>query len=695
MNHEESTELETALDLGDLDITSRDGFILDIVNGHIRENLEDELVQEALKTGVDLRHYSREIEKELRTVETSSIGDYIKESKQIAQLHKEMKSCDNILQLMEDMLGTFQKDLGSISSEIQCLQDKSLEMSVKLVNRQQLKGKLSVFLDDIVITPAMLDTICTTSVSEPKFLETLRELDHKLKFAAAEEDTLAVQDVSDVMDKLKTKATIKIRTYMLEKIYELRKPMTNYQVPQDALLKYKYYYEFLQQHSPNTAAEIMSEYKETAGKVYFSYFKAYLSRLIKLEFEEVATKNDVMGAEDESRRSLQLSMFSSAKTIRSRGTVFTLGNRDDLITNQLEWPVIVPAQCADKRFPYEVLFRSTQYALIDNVCREYTFLSHFFRLKGEKAQVLFADVMGRTLVLIMKSLESYMDNCYDCICIMLCAHVVMFYHELMKKRGVGALVGFHNQLLQILWPRFNYVLSLSIHSVRETDPSKLSELDTRPHFITRRFAEFSSAILTLNEQFPNDQTARSMILLQAEVENVILRMAAEFPDRKNQLVFLINNYDMMLSVMQSRTSEISKEMGAVQDLLNKRINEFVDEILSPYFGGMISFVKDIEKKLETGTVGPANEAYIIQLVRGFSTDYKKSIDSINSTVMKCFTNFKNGTFILQSALTKMIQYYNRFHKILTQPPFKTLNCRTDLVNIHHVMVEVKKYKNQF
>ena len=43
---------------------------------------------------------------------TCCSGDYIKESKQIAQLHKEMKSCDNILQLMEDMLGTFQKDLG-------------------------------------------------------------------------------------------------------------------------------------------------------------------------------------------------------------------------------------------------------------------------------------------------------------------------------------------------------------------------------------------------------------------------------------------------------------------------------------------------------------------------------------------------------------------------------------------------------
>ena len=37
--------------------------------------------------------------------------------------------------------------------------------------------------------------------------------------------------------------------------------------------------------------------------------------------------------------------------------------------------------------------------------------------------------------------------------------------------------------------------------------------------------------------------------LQVEVENFILRMAAEFPLRKEQLIFLINNYDMMLAVL--------------------------------------------------------------------------------------------------------------------------------------------------
>ena len=40
-----------------------------------------------------------------------------------------------------------------------------------------------------------------------------------------------------------------------------------------------------------------------------------------------------------------------------------------------------------------------------------------------------------------------------------------------------------------------------------------------------------------------------LLALQSEVENFVLRMAAEFPDRNEQLIFLINNYDMMLTVL--------------------------------------------------------------------------------------------------------------------------------------------------
>ena len=45
------------------------------------------------------------------------------------------------------------------------------------------------------------------------------------------------------------------------------------------------------------------------------------------------------------------------------------------------------------------------------------------------------------------------------------------------------------------------------------------------------------------------QVDRCLLALQSEVENFVLRMAAEFPNRKEQLIFLINNYDMMLAVL--------------------------------------------------------------------------------------------------------------------------------------------------
>lgn len=67
--------------------------------------------------------------------------------------------------------------------------------------------------------------------------------------------------------------------------------------------------------------------------------------------------------------------------------------------------------------------------------------------------------------------------------------------------------------------------------------------------ITRRYAEYSGAIVNLNETFPDERVNRLLLKLQSEVENFILRMAAEFPSRKEQLIFLINNYDMMLNVI--------------------------------------------------------------------------------------------------------------------------------------------------
>ena len=53
----------------------------------------------------------------------------------------------------------------------------------------------------------------------------------------------------------------------------------------------------------------------------------------------------------------------------------------------------------------------------------------------------------------------------------------------------------------------------------------------------------------MNMLFAFCKVNKVLAALQVEVENFILRMAAEFPLRKEQLIFLINNYDMMLAVL--------------------------------------------------------------------------------------------------------------------------------------------------
>lgn len=183
-------------------------------------------------------------------------------------------------------------------------------------------------------------------VTDKEFMVQLISLNQKINFVKEQsfKETRSANDVKDILEKLKIKAMAKIRTYLLEQIYKFRKPMTNYHVPQNAMLKYKFFFEFILANERNVAQEICNEYIDTMSKVYFSYFKTYTSRLNKLQFEEAATKDDLMGVEDTAAKG-----FFHKTTLKNKSTVFTIGNRGDVLAQQLEAPIIVPhAQLKNK-----------------------------------------------------------------------------------------------------------------------------------------------------------------------------------------------------------------------------------------------------------------------------------------------------------------------------------------------------------
>lgn len=117
--------------------------------------------------------------------------------------------------------------------------------------------------------------IMQTPVTEKEFNTQLSNLNHKLNLVKELQfkEAKSSDDVKDVLEKLKIKAMSKIRQYLLEQIYKFRKPMTNYQIPQNAMLKNKFFFEFILCNERQVGQEICNEYVDTMSKIYYSYFK--------------------------------------------------------------------------------------------------------------------------------------------------------------------------------------------------------------------------------------------------------------------------------------------------------------------------------------------------------------------------------------------------------------------------------------
>lgn len=668
----------------------------------------DELVDshtgfDIVKSGVDLKSQKLEIEKQLKEVETACISDYMRESDNITDLFHRVTCCDQILERLETILCKFQADLGNICQEIISLHEQTVSLNMQLKNKQAVRSKLGQFIEDMTIPQPVIHHIMYTPVCEKSFSDHLVILDQKIHFFKEQDfkDAMSCNDVNQTLFGLKTKAIFKVREYVLRKIHDCRKYLSNYQVPQNALLKNKFFYQFLLSHERDRAREVQTEYIETMSKVYHSYFKEYIHRLCKLEYDEKPDEHDLMASDDQYNRSRANIIFNSKpSSLKNRSTVFTMGTRSSVIKLDLEAPLIMPgAAKQDVKYTPEALFRTVHYALLDNTCREFLFLKDFFMTSGETQTAdLFNLVFSKTLNLIHSHFNEQFKSSFDTIAIFLCLHLVYRYREMAKKKKVMVLDHYWDSMVKCLYPRFEKLVHMHINSVKNCDCDKFVSVDTMPHSVTRKYAEFASAISSINETYPDERISILLNELQNEVKNFILRTAAIFRQPREQQIFMINNYDHILSVFKrSSVREDSKDTEEIKLQLNKRIQEIVEELLYPHFGSIICFVKDSEVYLDRDDQESLkrNEAKLGSLIETFNSNWQKALDEISKDVLSCFSNFENGNNIQQAAMAQLLQYHLRFQKIMSHPILKDNSQRNKLINLHELMIHVKKYKTNF
>ncbi|XP_028059468.1 vacuolar protein sorting-associated protein 52 A isoform X3 [Camellia sinensis] len=612
---------------------------------------------------------------------------------------------------METLLSGFQAEIGSISSDIKVLQEKSMDMGLKLKNRKVAESKLAKFVEDIIVPPRMIDIIVDGEVND-EYMRTLENLSKKLKFVEADvmvKTSKALRDVQPELERLRQKAVSKVFEFIVQKLYALRKPKTNIQIlQQSVLLKYMYVISFLKEHGKEVYVEVRAAYIDTMNKVLSAHLRAYIQALEKLQLD-IVTSSDMIGVEARST-----GFFSRGReSLKNRSAVFALGERINIL-KEIDEPALIPhiAEASSHKYPYEVLFRSLHKLLMDTASSEYLFCDDFF---GEES--VFHEIFAGPIAVIDEHFNSILPNCFDAIGLMLMIRIIHHHQLIMSRRRVPCLDSYLDKTCILvstlaralcyvlrfmevniaLWPRFKMVFDMHLSSLRNANVKTLWEDDVHPHYVVRRYAEFTASLIHLNVEYGDGQLELNLERLRMAADDLLVKLAKMFPKPKLQTVFLINNYDMTITVLKEACPEGGKIQLHFEELLKNHTAVFVEELLVEHFSDLIKFVKT--RAFEDPTSGserPINSTVseVEPLVKDFASRWKGAIELMHNDVITSFSNFLCGMEILRAALTQLLLYYTRLSDCIKRiVGGSTLN--KDLVSISSIMYEIRKYSRTF
>jgi hypothetical protein len=280
----------------------------------------------------------------------------------------------------------------------------------------------------------------------------------------------------------------------------------------------------------------------------------------------------------------------------------------------------------------------------------------------------------------------------------------------LQRRRVPTMDNYLNATNMLFWPRYQHIMDMHVDSIRKMAATKsvISAVkDIHPHYVTRRYAEFATSVLTLNDGYDDSNVTNSLQRLRNEFEGLLSRMSNELPETIRKTAFLINNYDLIVSVMnESPNRAVTAELEHVDQILALQKAAFVEEQLKPFFGDIIDCVNSVEQ--QKCQPSDFSSAQLEKISTHFAQTWRQSLSAINTSVIQYFSNFKNGTTVLHAALGQLIIYYTKFIDLLekrysgqAQGSGSADNAlgisgwKVQPVGVQTVMVAVKSFRSTF
>lgn len=659
-------------------------------------------VLSVLREGRDITSYKNSLTNDMKELERGVIDNLLANTNSLLSLYKETQMCDSILSSMENTLETFSNSLRGVSDDIRQLQHKSEELSNQLKSRSETQGKLIEFIDSVIVSPDLVSVISDEEdCGSDKYLAAIEQLIRKLRsHAALPQDLPAVADSAPELQKLKSRAIVRVRDFLIAKINTLKQPRTNMQIIQrNVLVKLKSLVKFLREIDNGIHYKEMVEfYASTLSKLYLNQFKTYVQTLSKLQLEATATKTDLLGtiegqasapggAVDLVNNMLKLSTGGTS-SMSIKGNVFSLsGGRDRVIKEDLESEaIIVVTEAPVLKYYPEALLRSHQKLLADAASSEHLFLLEFFLLDPAAPSNVFDAVLGKTTTWFTEYIiGTHVKESFDPVGLMLSVRVIEFLQDLMaNKRKIIVLDTYFENLLSQIRQRLRYTIDQNTDSLKRIEVKKLTIASpVTPFYITRRYAEFSASILFIKSEMINEDSliTSEIDLMVSAFDQFLSQLSKRFSTPAEQTLCVLNNVDLILSVYQERglaatISTKSKVTQKYTDEMAAKVSVFMEQRLVGHFGPLIKFTIDQEKQLSSASAADGKlTSEMERLVASFQQNWKLEIGKIQKEIFDSFSNFATASEILKNSMTQLLLYYTRFQKVVTarlagaQPPW--------------------------
>ncbi|KAI3632572.1 hypothetical protein MIR68_009678 [Amoeboaphelidium protococcarum] len=504
-------------------------------HGNEESVVDKEYINSIAQSGIDVKEHIASLKKELSAKEEHLIDNHVANSTQLAELYTHVKGSDAILQNMESLLNGFQSDLAQLSNDIQALQEISIGKSVKLKNRLAAKAAMGTVIEGILLTPQEIKLLCEGDLHGDLYLHTLIELNRKMNYVKSHSHNhiRAYKDIGPVMEKLRLKATERIRHFLLERLQQLGSQNTNAPVVQKMLLNFRAYNHFISMRHHEASTEIRLTYEYLMQQYYSARFGKYVSRLQKT-LVTVGDKTELIGSDDgQSGLNLKKALMvatgkgtSALSNMAGKISPFILGDRVKQLTS-MDSPVIIPHVAEEQNAKYlvEAVFRSVCRTLLDNASSEYSFITEFFRppdsftqghYNGKQlVQEIFQQVFGKSIKSVQEMISTIVMNSFDAVGLLLCIRITAQCQIIMQNRRIPALDSFLNGVNLLLWPRFQYVVDQHIASIKKI-PSSLPE--AKLNLVMRRYSDFAESISALNENSADMFVNNTMNRLKSEID---------------------------------------------------------------------------------------------------------------------------------------------------------------------------------